>query len=104
MPPRKKFFKERHVTGPRWKKILYGIGFVLLLLFLYDTVMPPVSTLMFARFMTAQPVSRDWVPLRHISRPMIEAVLAAEDSGFCDHHGIDWKALHGAVKHEVQTK
>jgi monofunctional biosynthetic peptidoglycan transglycosylase len=68
------------------------------LLFIYDTLLPPVSTLMVARLVTGRTVERHFVTLRHISPALTRASIAAEDGKFCSHHGVDWEALRGAVK------
>lgn len=34
-----------------------------------------------------------WVPLKSISPEIIQAVIAAEDNRFAQHHGFDWKEL-----------
>ncbi|WP_395665912.1 monofunctional biosynthetic peptidoglycan transglycosylase [Methylocella sp.] len=54
---------------------------------------PPVSTLMLARWATGEPVTRDYVPLAQISRNLQAAVVASEDAKFCRHDGVDWDAL-----------
>lgn len=40
---------------------------------------------------------RQWVPLERISPHLINAVIAAEDSRFCQHIGIDFDALSDAI-------
>ncbi|MGE4371487.1 MAG: biosynthetic peptidoglycan transglycosylase [Xanthobacter sp.] len=49
----------------------------------------PVSTLMLARWVTAQPVERQWTPIEDISPVLVRTVIASEDAGFCQHGGID---------------
>jgi monofunctional glycosyltransferase len=39
-----------------------------------------------------------WAPLSGISRPMQKSVLAAEDSGFYGHHGVEWELVLEAAK------
>lgn len=56
-------------------------------------VVPPVSTLMLARWVTLRPVDRDWVPLEAIDRSLPRAVVVAEDARFCQHGGVDWGAI-----------
>jgi monofunctional biosynthetic peptidoglycan transglycosylase len=55
---------------------------------------PPVSTLMAARWVTFRGVDRSYVPLARISPRLIAAVVASEDALFCRHHGVDWSALN----------
>ncbi|KQU52820.1 monofunctional biosynthetic peptidoglycan transglycosylase [Bosea sp. Leaf344] len=61
---------------------------------------PAPSTLMIGRWLTLQPVSRDWVPLREISPQLIRAVVAAEDQRFCQHRGVDWVELNAVLEDE----
>ena len=74
-----------------WAAAVFWLGL------LYWAV-PPVSTLMLGRWMTLQPVTRDYVSLDSISPSLPLAVMAAEDSRFCDHHGVDWGALREVVE------
>lgn len=67
-----------------------------LLLALYGFV-PPVSTLMIGRWATLQPVDRQWTSLDAIAPALTQAVIAAEDSRFCLHGGVDWSALQQVV-------
>jgi monofunctional glycosyltransferase len=66
-------------------------------LFLFDTLAPPVSTLMLARWLTGQNVTRVATPLEKISPLLQQAVIASEDARFCLHSGVDWRALRAAV-------
>jgi monofunctional biosynthetic peptidoglycan transglycosylase len=66
------------------------------LLLLWRTV-PPVSTLMFARWATFRGVERTYVPLARISPRLIAAVITSEDAQFCRHHGVDWGALNEVI-------
>jgi monofunctional glycosyltransferase len=68
----------------------------------YNTLLPPISTLMAARVLTFRHVERAYVPLRRISPHLVRAVIAAEDGRFCDHYGVDWKAMHTVVSNVVE--
>ena len=59
--------------------------------------LPPISTLMLARYVTGQPVDRVWAPLERISPHLVAAVVASEDARFCDHDGVDWQALQDVM-------
>lgn len=74
------------------------IATAFLTLFIYNSVLPPVSMLMIGRTLTFQRITRDYVPLYKISPALPRAVIAAEDSHFCGHWGVDWKALGNAVE------
>ncbi len=57
----------------------------------------PASTIMLARWMTGRTVIREWKPLEQISPYLVRAVIAAEDSRYCMHHGIDWVEINIAI-------
>lgn len=56
-------------------------------------VLPPVSTLMLARWATLRGLERDYVPLEKIAPSLPRAVVASEDQRFCAHRGVDWTEL-----------
>jgi monofunctional glycosyltransferase len=58
----------------------------------------PASTLMLWRWVSGARVERIWVPLEVMSPALPRAVMAAEDARFCEHHGIDWRALRRIVE------
>ena len=47
---------------------------------------------------------RRLVPLARIPKPVIDAVLAAEDQRFYEHHGVDWVRLGGALFSNVRAR
>ena len=67
-------------------------------LVLFDTLAPPVSTLMLARWIKGEPSRRDYVPIDRIAPAAVAAVVSSEDARFCRHHGVDWGALHEVLK------
>jgi monofunctional biosynthetic peptidoglycan transglycosylase len=83
------------------KTILLWVISLWVTLLAYNTIFPPISTLMAARVLTFRHVERDYIPLRRISPNLVRAVIAAEDGRFCDHYGVDWKAMHAAVSNVV---
>jgi len=46
----------------------------------------------------------DWVPLRAIAAPLVEAAVAAEDKRFRQHGGIDWRAIGGALRDRLRGR
>lgn len=58
---------------------------------------PPVSTLMLARWLQGEPVDRHYVPLGRISDFLRIAVIVSEDARFCRHSGVDWGALREVI-------
>ena len=85
-----------------FKSILLFVVSLWATLLVYNTIFPPISMLMAARVLTFRHVERQYVPLRKISPHLIRSVIAAEDGKFCDHHGVDWEALHSVVKEVVE--
>ncbi|MEA2757916.1 MAG: monofunctional glycosyltransferase [Methylobacteriaceae bacterium] len=86
-----------------WKALRHllfvGLGLLVLLagvIALWRFV-PPVSTLMLARWVTFRAVERTYVPLARISPLLIAAVVTSEDALFCRHHGVDWGALNEVI-------
>lgn len=49
------------------------------------------------------PMTRDWVSFSEISPYLETAVIICEDSRFFSHHGIDEKAIEGAIVDNVQA-
>ncbi len=60
-------------------------------------MVPPVSTLMAWRWVTGSEVSRQFVPLEETSIHVVSSVIVAEDSRFCEHHGVDWQAMGDVI-------
>lgn len=81
-------------------RILVGLAVVLALGLVIFRFMPAPSTLMLGRWLTLQPVERQWVPLTQISPALIRAVIAAEDQRFCSHSGVDWIELDAVLDDE----
>lgn len=73
--------------------------FVLSLTYLFlPPFLPPVSSVMAQSFIANKGVERTWVPISRISPAMLTAVVAAEDGRFCEHYGIDWKAVDASME------
>ncbi|WP_236841693.1 monofunctional biosynthetic peptidoglycan transglycosylase [Bosea sp. PAMC 26642] len=80
--------------------LAFGILAALLLALVLFRFVPVPSTLMLGRWLTLQPVERQWVPLTQISPALIRAVIAAEDQRFCSHAGVDWVELNTVMEDE----
>src|SRR5947209_2380113 len=74
-----------------------GLLAVLVALIVLWRFVPPVSTLMAARWASFRGVERTYVPLARISPRLIAAVVTSEDGLFCRHHGVDWGALNEVI-------
>ncbi|MDB5441714.1 MAG: mtgA [Phenylobacterium sp.] len=71
---------------------------------LYRVVPPPITWLMVQRFAEGRGFDRRWVPLDRISPQLVRAVIASEDSGFCQHHGFDFAAIEKALHHNAVSE
>lgn len=58
----------------------------------------PGSMLMAQQAVSGTTVRRDWKPIDKISPHLVRAVIAAEDSRFCTHDGIDFEAVSQAIE------
>ena len=68
---------------------LWGLGLA---------VLPVHGTLNMMMRPAGSDVRQDWVPLERISPHLLHAVIAAEDSRFCQHGGIDFQAVGDALE------
>jgi monofunctional biosynthetic peptidoglycan transglycosylase len=101
-------------ASPRRGPVRRVVGWALLALLLvlligpvavvtiYRFVPPPMTFLMVERLFQGHGFDRRWVPLRAISPRLVGSLIAAEDSGFCRHHGFDLTAIHKAMVHNEQ--
>lgn len=89
-------FRRTVLTGTI-ARIVLGTGLTLALgfaaLILVYRFLPPISTLMLARWLEGETVERHYVPLERISGFLRAAVIVSEDARFCEHNGVDWSAL-----------
>ena len=85
-------------TAPRvpWRltgRVLLALVLVPLVLTPVYRIVNPVSTLMIWQRLTSGPIARDWVSFDDMSKWVVTSVLVSEDSRYCAHRGVDWKAL-----------
>lgn len=59
---------------------------------------PPGTLLMLERKMSGDVIIHPWVSLDNISPHLVTAVIAAEDTRFCLHSGIDFEAIDEAIE------
>src|SRR4051812_37326985 len=74
------------------------LGFILfsaLWVILYHFATPPITL---TQLFDGNGARREWVPIDRIDRNMVRAVIAAEDSKFCTHHGFDTDAIAAAMR------
>jgi monofunctional biosynthetic peptidoglycan transglycosylase len=78
-------------------RLLVGLLlFSLLWALAYRWLNPPATYLMLRDRIDGVEVKQDWAPLSAISRHLPRAVIAAEDSRFCEHRGFDLEAIEKA--------
>lgn len=70
----------------------------------YRFVPPPGTWTMLQRKMSGDVIIHPWTPLRKISLHLVRAVIAAEDSRFCEHQGIDVDAVEKAIENNKNGK
>ena len=84
-------------TPRRRRPILITLGLLALLgvlsVALLRVVPPPMTFLMSSRAVSGSGLDYRWRSLDDISPRLVEAVIASEDSGFCDHYGCDVGAI-----------
>src|ERR1700760_4880224 len=74
-------------------------GFIIgsiLLVALYRYLPPPGTPLMLLRRVEGYGIHKSWTSSDHISANLVRAVIASEDTRFCNHHGFDWNAIETA--------
>lgn len=107
------------LRGPLWRAFLLRMKLIfrlvkavliLLLVFwgggllLFRFVDPPATPLMVMRSIErGERVRQDSVALRAIAPALVQAVIAAEDSRFCMHRGIDLGAVREALEDYEET-
>ncbi len=77
-------------------------GFILLTLALvvaFKWLPVPVTATM---LMDENGITKDWESLDNIDRNLVSAVIAAEDSRFCEHYGFDAEAIEQAVRENME--
>ena len=86
----------------RWLSwILKGLAGLLVGVHIYALVLwiapVPGTANMAGRMLQGTTVYHTWVPLEEISPHLVRAVIAAEDSRYCQHNGVDFDAIQQAL-------
>jgi len=82
------------------KAILWFIGITLLLVIAFKWLPVPVTATM---VMDENGITKDWRSLDDIDRNLVSAVIAAEDSRFCEHFGFDTEAIEQAIAENMEA-
>lgn len=73
------------------------IAAVTLALGLFSAVNPPTTPYMWQEARRLGGVEQVWVPMEAIAPVMARAAVAAEDADFCNHWGLDLRAIRAAI-------
>jgi monofunctional biosynthetic peptidoglycan transglycosylase len=68
---------------------------------IYKFVPPPVTLTM---LIDPHGFDKQWTPLSRTDRNMVAAVIAGEDSKFCDHNGFDTEAIEKAMERNAKGR
>jgi monofunctional biosynthetic peptidoglycan transglycosylase len=71
---------------------------------IYRFIAPPVTLTMIGDAIGGHGVTKIWMPIDRIDPSMARAAIAAEDSGFCTHHGFDLEAIEKAYARNATGK
>ena len=82
------------------KFILGFIGLTLLLVVAFKWLPVPFTATM---LMDGEAISNEWESLDNIDRNLVSAVIAAEDSRFCEHYGFDSEAIEQAMRENLEA-
>ena len=96
-------FRPRRSLVARLLRWLLGLILIFLLgstawVFAYRYVDPPITFTQMGDLIEGHGARRAWMPIERISRNMIRAVIAGEDSKFCSHDGFDQQAIEAAMR------
>jgi monofunctional biosynthetic peptidoglycan transglycosylase len=82
-----------------WTAILVAAFMALsaLAVFVVGWTGPPPTFNMAQKAMSGVEVRKTWVPLKDVSANLVRAVIASEDTRFCQHHGFDMVELQKAI-------
>src|SRR3712207_2172912 len=68
----------------------------------YRFVNPPITFTMVGDMLASRGAVRQWMPIERIDRDMVRAAIAAEDSKFCQHWGLDQDAIAAAMRRNAR--
>lgn len=91
------------LRGVAWLSVVVFFG-SLLWAGVYRVTPPPGTLLMLERKLSGDVIVHPWVSLDEISPHLVTAVIAAEDTRFCLHDGIDFDAIDQAIEEAENGK
>ncbi len=108
MAKRNSFKKLQRFLKNWWPRLIRTVIALVCAALLLPPVLVAITAVSKDTIMTLQRVARGaevqqhWRPLESISPHLRHAVLAAEDSKFCQHNGFDWDAISAAWQFNQQ--
>ena len=92
----------RRILGWLVKLVLAFLILSTLWVLAYRFVNPPVTVTMLVDMAAGRGAARAWLPIDRIDRDLVHAVIAAEDSKFCEHSGFDRRAIEEAMRRNAR--
>lgn len=86
------------LAGWLLKLVAWLLALSMLWVAIYRWVDPPATFIMLRDRANGLAVDQHWVPLSAMAADLPRAVIGAEDSNFCSHHGFDIEAIEQAMK------
>jgi monofunctional glycosyltransferase len=86
------------------KLLLWFVGISIGWVLLYRLIDPPITYLMIRNGISGAPIEKGWTNLEDMTVNLPYAAIAAEDAGFCKHHGFDMAAINKARKANARGK
>lgn len=87
----------RHAWRAGRTSVLVFVGLSVFWVLWYRFVPVTGTTQMGLRALQGQQIDRRWVSIDEVSPHLVRAVIAAEDTGFCSHPGIDVEGIRKAL-------
>jgi len=84
--------------------VIVTVVIPVLVVCVYRFVPPPMTILMAQRIAEGKGWDYRWRPIGKISPAMVQAVIAAEDSRFCEHYGFDFEAIEKAMQSNAKGR
>ena len=81
--------------------LAFVLGSVLWVL-AYRWIDPPITFTQLGDIVAGKGARGRWVPIERIDRDMVRAVIAGEDSRFCEHSGFDRQAIEAAMRRNAR--
>jgi monofunctional biosynthetic peptidoglycan transglycosylase len=99
--PTRRSWTRRIVIGLVKAVLIFLVGSVLWVL-VYRLVNPPLTFTQLGDLIGGNGARREWMAIDEIDRDMVRAVIAGEDSKYCEHSGFDRQAIEQAMRRNAQ--